>query len=131
MKRIGSSASEKLFENVYDKRRTPDTRIILQAHVRAFGSVELISPLWHKTKPLNRDFLLAHLSQRLIGELIGCSLSCVRPSSSVRRKQFQISSSPKPLTRSKPNFILISFSLLTITVRGVLNRHCLLHLYLT
>ena len=42
---------------------------------------------------------LAHLSQRLIGELIGYSWSGVRPSSSVvvRRKQFQMSSSPKPL----------------------------------
>ena len=45
---------------------------------------------------------LAHLSQRLIGELIGYSWSGVRPSSSsvrpsvVRRKQFQ-TSSPKPL----------------------------------
>ena len=40
---------------------------------------------------------LAHLSQRLIGELIGYSWSGVRPSASVRRKQFQTSSSPKPL----------------------------------
>ena len=48
--------------------------------------------------------LLAHLSQRLIGELIGYSWSGVRPSS-VRRKQFQTSSSPKPLGRSKPNFM--------------------------
>ena len=51
---------------------------------------------------------LAHLSQRLIGELIGYSWSGVRPSSvrpSVRRKQFQTSSSPKPLGRSKPNFM--------------------------
>ena len=48
---------------------------------------------------------LAHLSQWLIGELIGYSWSGVRPSAaSVRRKQFQ-TSSPKPLGRSKPNFM--------------------------
>ena len=43
---------------------------------------------------------LAHLSQRLIGVLIGYSWSCVR-----RRKQFQTSSSPKPFAQSKPNFM--------------------------
>ena len=48
------------------------------------------------------NIFLAHLSQRLIGELIGYSWSGVRPSASVvrpsvRRKQFQTSSSPKPL----------------------------------
>ena len=54
---------------------------------------------------------LAHLSQRLIGELIGYPWSGVRPSASsvrpsvVRRKQFQTSSSQKPLGRSKPNFM--------------------------
>ena len=52
---------------------------------------------------------LAHLSQRLIGELIGYSWSGVRPLASsvgvVRRKQFQTSSSPKPLGQSKPNFM--------------------------
>ena len=47
-------------------------------------------------------FFLAHMSQRLIGELIDYSWSVVRPSS-VRRKQFQKSSSPKPPARSKPN----------------------------
>ena len=54
-----------------------------------------------------RQLLLAHLSQRLIGELIGYPWSGVRrrPSSSVRRKQFQTSSSQKPLGRSKPNFM--------------------------
>ena len=40
-------------------------------------------------------FLLAHLSQRLIGELIGYSWSGVRPLSSVHNAQR--SSSPKPL----------------------------------
>ena len=56
------------------------------------------------------DFL-AHLSQRLIGELIGYPWSGVRPSASsvrpsvVRRKQFQTSSSQKPLGLSKPNFM--------------------------
>ena len=54
--------------------------------------------------------LLAHLSQRLIGELIVYSCSGVRPSSSygvVRRSrpQIQTSSSPKPLGQSKPNFM--------------------------
>ena len=50
--------------------------------------------------------ILAHLSRRLIGELIGYSWPGVRPSSySVRRKQFQTPSSPKPLARSKPNFM--------------------------
>ena len=51
---------------------------------------------------------LAHLSQRLIGELIVYSCSGVRPSYVVvvvrRRPQFQ-TSSPKPLARSKPNFM--------------------------
>ena len=43
---------------------------------------------------------LAHLSQRLMGELIGYPSSDVR-----RRPQFQTSPSPKPLARSKPNFM--------------------------
>ena len=51
-------------------------------------------------KSENSGFL-AQMSQRLIGELIGYSWSGVRPSSvrrpSVRCKQFQTSSSPKPL----------------------------------
>ena len=34
---------------------------------------------------INCDIFLAHLSQRLIGELIGYSWSGVRPSASVRR----------------------------------------------
>ena len=61
-----------------------------------------------KLKKIHMIFL-AHLSQRLIGELIGYQWSGIRPSSvrpsSVRRKQFQTSSSPKPLGRSKPNFM--------------------------
>ena len=44
--------------------------------------------------------LLAHLSQRLIGEFIGYC----RPSSSVIHNA-QRSSSPKPLCQSKPNFM--------------------------
>ena len=51
--------------------------------------------------------LLAHLSQRLIGELIGYPWSGVRrlsPSSGVR-PQFQMSSPLKPLCQSKPNFM--------------------------
>ena len=50
--------------------------------------------------------ILAHLSRRLIGELIGYSWSGVRPS--VRRPSVhnaQRSSSPKPLGQSKPNFM--------------------------
>ena len=49
---------------------------------------------------------LAHLSQRLIGELIGYPWSGVRPSvrpSSVHNAQR--SSSRKPLGQSKPNFM--------------------------
>ena len=42
---------------------------------------------------------LAHLSQWLIGELIGY------PWSGIRRPQFQTSSPLKPLGKSKPNFI--------------------------
>ena len=45
------------------------------------------------------DFL-AHRSRRLKGELIDTD-----GPASVRRKQFQTSSSPKPLARSKPNFM--------------------------
>ena len=47
---------------------------------------------------------LAHLCRRLIGELIGYSWSGVRPSSVVVHNA-QRSSSPKPLARSKPNFM--------------------------
>ena len=46
---------------------------------------------------------LAHLSGRLIGELIGYSWSGVRRSSVVVQNA-QRSSSPKPLGQSKPNF---------------------------
>ena len=45
-------------------------------------------------------FFLAHLSQRLIGELIEYSRSGVRPSS-VRRSQCSRSSSPKPPIKTK------------------------------
>ena len=48
--------------------------------------------------------LLAHLSRRLISELIGYPCSGVRRPSVVR-PQFHTSSSPKPLARSKPNFM--------------------------
>ena len=62
--------------------------------------------LYVRQREPNAHFL-AHLSQRLIGELIGYPWSGVRPSSSsvVRRPQFQTSSSPKPLGRSKSNFM--------------------------
>ena len=46
---------------------------------------------------------LAHLSQRLTGELIGYSWSGVRPSVVVHN--VQTSYSPKPLCQSKPNFM--------------------------
>ena len=46
---------------------------------------------------------LAHLSQRLTGELIVYPCCVVRPS--VRRSQFQRSSPLKPLGQSKPNFM--------------------------
>ena len=52
------------------------------------------------------SFFLAHLSQRLIGKLIGYPSSGVRrrrPSSV--RSQFQTSSSLKPLGKSKPNLM--------------------------
>ena len=44
---------------------------------------------------------LAHLSRRLIGELIGYSWSGVRPSVVVRRPQFQTSISPQPVVVTK------------------------------
>ena len=48
----------------------------------------------------------AHVSQRLIGELIGYPRSGVRRSSSSSvRPQFQTSSPLKPLGHSKPNFV--------------------------
>ena len=51
--------------------------------------------------------ILAHLSQRLIGELIGYPWSGVRRPSSVVvvRPQFQMFSPLKPLDQSKPNFM--------------------------
>ena len=65
----------------------------------------VVFPLSEST--FNSQPLLAHLSRRLIGELIGYSWSGVRPS--VRRTSssstFQTSSSPKPHGRSKPNFM--------------------------
>ena len=58
------------------------------------------------------EYLLAHLSRRLTGELIGYPWirrpSVIRPSvrpSSVVRPQFQTSSPLKPLGQSKPNFM--------------------------
>ena len=44
-----------------------------------------------KTNETNERILLAHLSRRLIGELIGYSWSGVRPSSVVRRRRSQCS----------------------------------------
>ena len=50
--------------------------------------------------------ILAHLSRRLISELIGYSWSGLRPSSGIRRpSNAQRSSSPKPLGQLKPNFM--------------------------
>ena len=48
--------------------------------------------------------LLAHLSRRLTGELIGYPWSGVRPLSVVVRSNFQTSSPPKPLGQSKAKF---------------------------
>ena len=70
--------------------------------------------VFHSRKLLNIQPLLAHLSRRLIGELIvyqwsGVRRPSVRPSSvrpsSVVVHNAQRSSSPKPLVRSKPNFM--------------------------
>ena len=71
------------------------------------------------------NLILAHLSRRLIGELIVYPWSGVRPSSVIRPSivvhNAQTSSSQKPLGRSKPNFI---WSLLGLRerkfVRGIL-----------
>ena len=64
---------------------------------------DLIIPLMITT----RSVFLAHLSQRVIGELIGYSWSgAVRPSSSsVVVHNAQTASSPKPLCQSEPNFM--------------------------
>ena len=54
-----------------------------------------------------RVYVLAHLSQGLIGELIVYSCSGVRPSVVLlrrRRPQFQTSSSPKPASPIKAKF---------------------------
>ena len=54
-------------------------------------------------------YLLAHLSRRLTGELIGYPWNC-RPSVGVRRpsvcSHFQTSAPLKPLGQSKPNFFM-------------------------
>ena len=64
--------------------------------------------MYHAERSIHNKFL-AHLSQRLIGELIGYPWPGVRrrrpSSSSVVRPQFQTSSPLKPLGQSKPNFI--------------------------
>ena len=49
------------------------------------------------------NLFLAHLSRRLTGELIGYSWSGVHRPSVVHNAQR--SSSPKPIGRSKPNFM--------------------------
>ena len=58
---------------------------------------------------IRNKFLLAHLSQRLIGELIGYPWSGVRGGRCLRRRrclqQFQTSSLQKRLGQSKPNFM--------------------------
>ena len=56
------------------------------------------------TGPASISFL-AHLSRRLIDELIGYPWSGVRRLSSVVRPQFQMSSPLKPLGQLKPNFM--------------------------
>ena len=61
-------------------------------------------------QPLIRNHLLAHLSRRLIGELIVYPWSGVRPSaSSSVVHNAQTSSSQKPLGRSNKNIKMSSF----------------------
>ena len=63
---------------------------------------------YRETKQISEKYvLLAHLSQRLIGELIVYPWSGVRRTSSVVGvvHNAQTSSSQKPLGRSKPNFM--------------------------
>ena len=59
----------------------------------------LCQTIWSRNA---NNLFLAHLNQRLIGELIGYSWPGVRPSSV---HNAQRSSSPKPPARSKPNFM--------------------------
>ena len=54
---------------------------------------------------IKSEALLAHLSRRLIGELIVYPWSGVRRMSSVVVHNAQTSSSQKPLGRTKPNFM--------------------------
>ena len=97
---------------------------VYRGEIRIY-TVRLFRPTLHKAGPLGRYSsvytveilttctsyalvpcavqLLAHLSRRLIGELIGYSWSGVRPSVVVHNAQR--SSSLKPLGQSKPNFM--------------------------
>ena len=83
LKAIGGSAGKGLFS------ATKDPKYVLQ------------------DESLYEPCFLAHLSRRLIGELIVYQCSGVRRRRRRRRRppQFQTSSSPKPLGRSKPNFM--------------------------
>ena len=88
--------------------------------------VSFSNPDKYKRHKMRFDqIFLAHLSQKLIGELIVYPCSVVPPSVVCRRSQFQKSSSPKPLARSKPNFI---WSLLSYSPRVGGTKVCSWHL---
>ena len=77
-----------------------DLGFMLRSHLSAIRYERRDGPF-----AADRGTLLAHLSQRLIGELIVYSCSGVRRRRRPR-PQFQTSSSLKPLARSKSNFML-------------------------
>ena len=77
---------------LFQSDKNSDAMATYSSHRLIIGKVEIC-------------IFLAHLSQRLIDELIVYPCSGVRPSYFVVRPQFQTSSSPKPLARSKPNFM--------------------------
>ena len=94
---VNSSDQRRLIDNGI---RTKRAAFYVTKLIRLASCEDSDQP-WHPTG------ILAHLSRRLIGELIGYSWSGVRPSVVVRRRRprFQTSSSLKPLARSKPNFM--------------------------
>ena len=59
-----------------------EQQVLFRVDLRPHG---LVPPGWGKGQNLEHLSFLAHLSQRLIGELIGYSWSAVRPSASVVR----------------------------------------------
>ena len=98
--------------------RTADLHLCFRTHLKqvfswcdSFSTIPtLLSPIILSVKDVvvfSFGYLLAHLSRRLIGELIVYPWSGVRrrPSSSSVVHNAQTSSSQKPLGRSKPNFM--------------------------